>query len=195
MVKGDSSLQRTRFHCSSRCLELRMVILGLCAADRPWKPILWSASMSVLVLTLIPEVVSVVAKNRCATLFHTRRSRSVSLCGLPLCGWAVVAPRCFHFTITALTVDCGSSSRAEILQTDLLERWHTMTMPRWKLLSSSVRPFYSNVCLWRLNGCVLNLFTPFSNGCGWKLKPCIILSSKYVKHAIFVWNWFGLNQH
>ena len=54
--------------------------------------------------------------------FSTRWSRSVSLCGLTLCGWAVV-PRCFHFTITALTVDWGSSNRAEIWRTDFLEMW------------------------------------------------------------------------
>jgi hypothetical protein len=36
------------------------------------------------------------------------------LCGLMLSGRAVVAPRRFHFTITTLTVDRGSSSRAEI---------------------------------------------------------------------------------
>ena len=50
-----------------------------------------------------------------ATRLNTRWPRSVSLCGLPLCGLAAVAPRRFHFTITALTVDRGSSSRAEIL--------------------------------------------------------------------------------
>ena len=50
------------------------------------------------------------------THFRTRQSRSVSLCGLPLRGWAVVAPRRFHFTITALGHD-------------LLERWHPMTWP------------------------------------------------------------------
>ena len=46
--------------------------------------------------------------------YALQRSRFVSLCGLPLHGWAVVAPRRFHFTITAITVDQGSSSRAEI---------------------------------------------------------------------------------
>ena len=44
-------------------------------------------------------------------------------------GWAVVAPRRFHFIITALTVDRGSPSGAEIWRTDLLERWHPMTVP------------------------------------------------------------------
>jgi hypothetical protein len=50
------------------------------------------------------------------------------LYGLPLRSWAVVAHRCFHFTITALIVDRGSSSRAEILWTDLLKRWHPITV-------------------------------------------------------------------
>ena len=63
---------------------------------------------------------------------------------------------CFHFTITALTVGRGSSSKVEIWRTDLLERWHPMTVPRWKSLSSSVRAILlQNVCLWRLHGCVL----------------------------------------
>ena len=48
------------------------------------------------------------------TCFSTWWPHSVSLCGLPLRGWAVVAPRPFHFTITALTVDQGNSSGAEI---------------------------------------------------------------------------------
>jgi hypothetical protein len=63
-VKCDSSLQRMCFHCSivhwwralhhsSRGLALRMVILGLCAATRPWKPISWSSWWTVLVLTLL----------------------------------------------------------------------------------------------------------------------------------------------
>ena len=77
-----------------------------------------------------------------ATCFSTCRSRSLSLCGIHHRGWAVVAPRCFHFPITALTVDQGSSSKAEIWQTDLLKRWHPMTVPHRKSLSSSVRPFY-----------------------------------------------------
>ena len=39
-------------------------------------------------------------------------SLSLSLCGLPLCGCAIVEPRHLHFTITALTFDWGSSIRA-----------------------------------------------------------------------------------
>jgi hypothetical protein len=37
----------------------------------------------------------------------------------------------------------GSSNRAEIWRTDLLVRWHPMTVPRWKSLSSTVIPLLS----------------------------------------------------
>ena len=121
---------RQALHHSSRPLALCMVILGLCAAARPWKPISWMSQQGSLAVW--NSVVSVATEDR--LFLHTLcasplRSRSVSLCGLPLHGWAVVAPRCFHFTITALTVDRG---RAAIWWTELLERWHPMTMPRWK---------------------------------------------------------------
>ena len=92
-----------------------------------------------------------------ATHFSIRRSRSVSLCGLPLCGWAVVAPWCLHFTITALTVDRGCSSRADIWQTDLLERWASFdgaTLKVTELFSKGHST--ANVCRWGLHGCVLD---------------------------------------
>ena len=92
-------------------------------------------------------------------------SCSVSLCGLPLRGWAV--PRLFHFTVTALTVDRGSSSRAEIWWTDLLERWHPMTVPPWKSLSSSVRPFYCQRLSMEIAWRCARFYTPVCNMCGW----------------------------
>jgi hypothetical protein len=128
MVKRDFSLQRPCFHCSrvqrqgalhhfSRRLALRMVILGLCAAARPWKPISWSSWRTVIVdeqflcwlcsrgsLELVVSVATDVRQFVCTMRFSTQRSLSVSLCGLPRRGWAVVAPRCLHFTITAVTV-------------------------------------------------------------------------------------------
>jgi hypothetical protein len=72
------------------------------------------------------------------TYFNTPGCCSVSLCGLLLRGWAVVSPRCFNFTITALTVDRGSSSRAEIWWTDLLERWHSATLKVTELFSKAI---------------------------------------------------------
>ena len=68
MVKRHSSLQRIRFHCSrvqwrwplhhsSQLLALCIVILGLCAAARPWKPISWRSQRTVFVLTFFSGIV------------------------------------------------------------------------------------------------------------------------------------------
>jgi hypothetical protein len=100
-------------------LALHMVILHLCAAARPLKPVSGSSRQT-------------------------------------LRGWAVVAPRHFHFTITALTVDGGSSSRADIWQTDLLERW--------KSLSSSVRTFYCQCVSMEIAWLCDQFYTPINNG-------------------------------
>ena len=100
------------------------------------------------------------------TRFSTRRSRSVSLCGQQIRGWAVVASRYFHFTITALTVDRGSTSRADIWRTDLLERWNPMTVSCWKSLSSSVRPFYCQCLSMEIACLCARFYTAVSHGCG-----------------------------
>ena len=86
------------------------------------------------------------------------------------CYWAIVVARSFHFTITALIVDRGSSSRAEIWRTDLLERWHRMMVPRWKSLSSSVRPFYCQCLSMEIVWLCAWFYTPVSNGCGWNSR-------------------------
>ena len=149
MVKHHWSLQKTRFHGtrvqwqwalhhSNWRLALRMVILGLCAAARPWKHISGSSHQTVLVLTLLPEsvwnsVVNVATDDRLffhTTHYSTQRSHSVNLCG----------SETFPLHKTALTVDRGSSRRAEIWWTDFLERWHHMTVPHWKSLRSSISP-------------------------------------------------------
>ena len=67
--------------------------------------------------------------------FSTRRSVLwACVCTIttlrPLCGRAVVAYRHLRFTVTAFTVDQGSSSRADVLQTDLLEKWYPVTVPK-----------------------------------------------------------------
>ena len=70
-----------------------------------------------------------------------------------------------------LEISSECSSRAEIWRTDLLERCHRhMTMPLWKSLSSSVRPFYcqclsmeiAQQCAW-----FIYFFTAVGNSCGW----------------------------
>jgi hypothetical protein len=132
----DSSLQRTHFHCSrvqwwralhhsSRRLALGMVILGLCAAARPWKPISWSSWRIVIVLTLLLKVVWNSVVNVAAILW--------SCVAYYFAAEPLLLLDCFHLTIKALTVD---QSR----QTYLLERLHPMTAPRWlSSLSISVR--------------------------------------------------------
>ena len=90
------------------------------------------------------------------------RVRSLSLCGLPLCGSAIVAPRSFYFTITALIVDRGSSSRTEIWRN--VASYDGATLSH---LSSSVRPFYCQ-CLSMVIACLCaRFYTPVSSWCGW----------------------------
>ena len=118
-------------------------------------------------------VVSVATEDRPflhAKCFSTLQFCSVSVCGLPLQGWAIAAPRHFHFTITALTVDRGSSNRAEILRTNLLERWHPMTVALWKSLSSTVRPFYCQCLSIEIAWLCARFYTPVSNSCGWNSR-------------------------
>jgi hypothetical protein len=100
--------------------------------------------------------------NRGQTHFSTWQSHSLSLCGLPLRGWAVVAPRRFHFTNSTC-----SSNRSEIWQTDMLERLHHMMVPRWKSLSSSVKPFYCQCLCMEIAWLCTQFYTPVNNGCGW----------------------------
>ena len=64
MVKRDSSpenafslLQSPMAASFTPLMTLYMVILGLCPAARPWKPISWSSRWTVLVLTLLPRAV------------------------------------------------------------------------------------------------------------------------------------------
>jgi hypothetical protein len=145
MVKCDSSLQRTRFHWVqwrrvshhiSRQLALCIVISGLCAAAWPRKPISRSSRLTVFVLTLLPRGSLELASEYCnrgqtiVTRYVLQHSAIPfwSHSGLLLHCWAVVSPRRFHFTITILTVDRATFSRADIWRTDLLERWHPMTV-------------------------------------------------------------------
>ena len=146
---------------------------------------------------LLPEVVwnsvlSVATEDRlfvCATRFSTRPFCSVSLCGLPLCDEAVVAPRRFHFTITALTVDPGSSIRAEMWLTDLLERWHPLTVPRWKWLSSSVSPFYCQCLSMEFAWLCAWLYTLPSKSLG-SLRNVLFLKEKHFFLSIKITsNW------
>ena len=156
----------------------------------------WCSWRTVLVMTLLREgvwksLVSVATELRWflrTMCFNTRRSSSVSLCGLSLRGWASAAPRHFHLKITALEVDRGSSSRSEIWRTDLLERWHPMTVPRWKSLSSLVRPFYCQCLSMEIAWPCARYYTPFSNGCGWNSR---IYKFQEVSTYIYTYSLLG----
>lgn len=55
-----------------------------------------------------------------------------------LLGYGIVfAPIHYHFTVIALAVDRGRSSRGDILQTNLLQGWSPMTIPCSKLFSTN----------------------------------------------------------
>ena len=181
-------------HHSNRRLALCLVMLGLCAAAQTWKLISWSSRWTVIVPTLLPEAVgnlSVATEDRwflCAMRLSTQQSRPVSFCGRPFRGWAVVAPRRIHFTITALTVDRGSS-RAEVWRADLLERWHPMTVLHWNELSSSARPFYCQRLSMEIAWLCARSYIPVSNGCVWNSQ---IYSFEGVSTYVCV--YFGLIQ-
>ena len=73
-------------------------------------------------------------------------------------------------TITALTVDWGSSSWAEIWWTDLLTRWRPMMVSHWKSLSSSVSPFYCQCLSMEIAWLCARFYTHVSNGYGWNSR-------------------------
>ena len=160
MEKRDLSLQRTRLHCSRvqwRCalhhcirrFALHLLMYGLDAAARPWKPIPWSSLRTVLELIWRPHEVwrsVVIDSAESWRPLHTMSlgihwPSSVILCGLH--GWVAVIPNHFHFVIMPLTVDCGIFRREEISRLDLLHRWHPITVAGWNSLSSWEWPIIS----------------------------------------------------
>ena len=176
MVKRDWVQWRWALHHFSQHPALHMVILGLFAAALPWKPISWSSRTNSYCVDLASRgslEISSECCNRGHTVFmrfSTRWSRSVSLCDLPLRCGAVVAPRRFHFTITALRVARGSFSSAELWRTDLLERWHLMKVPCWKSLVLLKSSFYRQ-CLSIEVACLCaRFYTLVSNRCAWNSR-------------------------
>ena len=142
-----------------------MVILGLCVAALLWKPISWSSRRTMFVLTLLPEsvwnsIVSVATDDRLffhATCFSTRQTHSVSLCGLPLRWWGIVAPRRFRFTITALKLTGAALAGQKFDELTCWKggiRWRCHVESHWALKYKAHST--ANVCLWRLHGCVLH---------------------------------------
>lgn len=78
-------------------------------------------------------------------------------------GWDFAAPRHFYFIIIALTIDWGISCKAEILWTDLYERWHPQKVALKSQFFSMTHSIV-NVFLWKLHGCMLDFMYPFTKG-------------------------------
>lgn len=113
----------------------------------------------VCVLMLLPQAIwNSVARDGTHDDVYTHR---------PLQGWAVVAPRCFHFTIIALIVDWGRSSRIEISQTDLWRRQLPMTVPGLKSLRFLRTILISKCLTMKVSLTCANSCIPVNNGCGW----------------------------
>jgi hypothetical protein len=150
MAKRDSSLLQNSMAVSFIPLQPTLgIVLGNSFHEAPNEQLLcWLASRSSLEL-------SRECCNQGQTVF-THFSGTVL--------WACVA---YHFTITALTIDRGSSSRAEIWSTDLLERRHPMPVPRWDSVSSFIRPFYCQCLSMEIAWLCARFYTAVSNGCGW----------------------------
>jgi hypothetical protein len=154
-------------------LALHMVVLGSCSAMETHFTKLPANSYCADLASRGCSCSAVSVQTKDIWFLSTQRSRSVSLCGLPLCDVTynfAVEPLLFHVTITALTVEQGSSSRTEIWRTDLLERWHPMTVPRWKSLISSVRLFYCQCLSMEIARLRAQFYTPVSNLCGWNSR-------------------------
>ena len=140
---------RERLHCSRvqwqralhHCIQhfaLHLLMSGLDATARPWKPIPWSSlhcSWINLKAAWSLEVCSDWLCRKLATSAHYEPqhplTRSVILCGRPLLGWVAVVPNRFHFVTIPLTVDCGIFRSEDISWLDLLHRWHPITVPCW----------------------------------------------------------------
>ena len=121
-----------KFHILHRC-ALHLVMYGLAAAARPWKPIPWSSLRSVPELIWRPHEVwrsvaidSAESRRPLRTMrLSIRWPRSVILRGRPLRGWAAVGPNRFHSVIIPLTADWGIFSSEESCCTGgILSRYH-----------------------------------------------------------------------
>lgn len=100
--------------------------------------------------------------------FYALHTCSENLCGLQLRDWAVVGPSCFHCSIIAFRVGWDKSSRVDISQTNLCQRWYRSTGPHLKSLSSVVGPILLPVFVYR--GCMLDFKHLLANGVGQVLR-------------------------
>ena len=91
-------------------------------------------------------------------------------CGLPLCGWAIVAPRHFHFTITAYTVDWAVPAGHTFYELTCWKggiQWRLMAHNNgWNGIKHMETKCLSMEIVWLC----ARFYTPVSNGCGWNSR-------------------------
>jgi hypothetical protein len=102
--------------------------------------------------------------NRGHTIFLL--ASAVQFCDLVTYHLGFDAPRHFHFKIKALTVDQGSSSRAEIWDrlVGKIASYHGTTL---KVRALQYRPFYCQCWPMEIAWQCAQFYTLVCNGCGW----------------------------
>ena len=156
---------RALLHSSQR---LALVILGLCEAARPWKPISWSFQQTVTVLTLLPKAIW-----NLKVIVATENRRVMQICVNKRDIYALWSSAVVWPTTSWLSRSCSSTFPLHNNSTCswpgklLLARWHPMMVPRWKSLSSSVRPFYCQCLCMEIAWLCAQFYKPVNNGCGW----------------------------
>jgi hypothetical protein len=90
------------------CVAYHFRAYHLCGLPLQGLPLVWPTTLCGLPLCVAYHF-------RAYHFVWPTTSGPTTLCGLPLCvAYHFVASRCFHFTITALTVDRGRSRREEV---------------------------------------------------------------------------------
>jgi len=147
-------------HHSSRCLALRVVILGLCAAAQLWKPI-WRTMFA---LTLLTEAVLELGSECCNRRQKIFPRYALQHLAVPFCElvWPTTSPLSCYFSWTfPLHNNSTYSWPGQLEQCRDLMNWLVKVascggaMLKVTELCSAAHST-ANVCLWRLHGCLLD---------------------------------------
>lgn len=149
--KRDSSLHRTDFHCSRlQCqhalrhsiwrLALYRVMWGFHVAAQPCKLFQLISCCTVFVQILTSgslEIFSYEINSTSVTSMHHAPQHASLWLYVVFRFMAAAVPKRFNFSIIPLTVVHGIASRKDILWTNILQRWHAITINPF---------FFTNVC-------------------------------------------------
>ena len=131
-------------------MQLDLVIKGLWAVARPWKP----ASLRMVFLeTTVPDAFWN-SRSICdiglvrffqISFNNTRQSLSASFLSLPGRSTFRYLPLIFHFLITKATVDLGMFNSLDISFKDRPFLWYPTISPFWKSHSSEFRGIFNAI--------------------------------------------------